>query len=112
MTTINKVKVELAKAKYVKYSEAKPGQTLVQGTFLGTKMVPNYDKDAEVPSHSFETDDGTVILNSASSLDRLLATVEPGSPLEITFLGKEKKKNKAGKSYSQNSFEVNLLVQE
>ncbi len=110
--TVVKQKVELPRATYVKYSEAKPGQTLVQGTFLGTRMVDNYDKDDKVPSHSFETDDGTVILNSASSLDRLLATVDAGTPLEITFLGKEKKKNKAGKSYSQNSFEVNVLVQE
>jgi hypothetical protein len=110
--TVIRQKVELPKAKYIKYSEAKVGQTLVLGTFLGTKMVPNFDKDAEVPSHTFETDEGTVILNSASSLDRLLTTVEPGTPLEITFLGKEKKKNKTGKSYSQNAFEVNILVEE
>ena len=110
--TVIKQKVELSKAKFVKYSEAKPGQTLVQGIFLGTKMVDNYDKDDKVPSHAFQTDEGTVILNSACSLNRLLNIVEPGTALEITYLGKEKKKNKAGKSYSQNAFEVNVLVSE
>lgn len=113
MTTIKK-KIELPKATYVKYSESKPGQTLVTGTFVGTTSVQKYNggPDEFVPSHVFATDKGDVILNSASSLDRLLAIVEPGTPLSVTFLGKEKKKSKEGKAYTQNMFEVNELYSE
>jgi len=117
--TVVKQKVELQKPTYVKYSEAKPGQTLVVGTFLGTKMVKPYkptNKDGsvnpDVPSHSFETDEGEVRLNSATSLNRLLAQIEPGTPVDITFLGKEKKKSKDGDVYSENTFEVSILVEQ
>lgn len=109
--TIVKQKVELPRANYVKYSEAKPGQTLVVGKFLGTKMVTKYNTTTgeTVPSHTFDADGEIIILNSAAGLDRLLATVEPGTLLDITFLGKESKVSKEGKKYKQNVFEVSVL---
>ena len=110
MTTITKVKVSTSKATYVKYSDAKPGDTLVIGTYIGTKMVPNFNKDGEVPSHQFETDAGLTILNSASELNKLLEQVEEGSEVDVTFLGTEKLKNKKGQPYKANKFEVNLLI--
>ena len=111
MTTI-KQKVSLGTGpKYVKYSEAKPGETLVVGTYKGTRMVPNFNKDGEVPSHTFETEEGTVVLNSASELNKLLATVEAGTEVDVTFLGTEKLKNKKGQPYKANKFEVSILVE-
>ena len=110
MTTIKR-KIELPKPTYVKYSELKPWQIAVQGTFIGTTEVNKYNgKPGEkVPCHVFDTDNGEVRLNSAKSLDRILETVDSGLPIRVTFLGKEKKKSKDGMNYTQNNFEVSEL---
>lgn len=110
MTTVKR-KLELPKPTYVKYSELKSGMIAVQGTFVGTTEVDKYNgKPGEkVPCHVFETDKGEVRLNSAKSLDRILETADPGMPLRVTFLGKEKKKSKEGMAYSQNNFQVDEL---
>jgi len=115
MTTVTKKKLVAADTvKYVKYSEAKPGQTLVVGKFLGTKQVKKFNgKEGEtVPLHTFNTDEGEIALNSASSLNRILDGVEPGTTLEVVFLGKESKQNKDGIKYRENTFEVNELTEE
>jgi hypothetical protein len=107
--TVIKTKVALPRPTYVKYSEAKQGQTLVVGTFLGSKLVPNFNKDGEVPAHQFETDEGLTILNSASDLNKQLEQVTEGQVVEVVFLGTEKLKNKKGQPYKANKFEVSIL---
>ena len=111
-TQFVKTKIETPKAKYIKYSEAKKGDILVVGEFLGTKEVDNYNKDGKVPSHSFKTDEGLVVLNSSKSLDRILAGLEAGLVLEVTFQGKTNKVSKDGKKYRQNEFEVSILEEQ
>lgn len=108
-----KIKTQLPKSvKYVKVSEAKPGDTLVLGSYIGAKQVDNYNKDGKVNLHSFETDDGVTNLNGSTLLDRLLAEHTPGDVIEVVFTGKENKTNKEGKKYKQNQFEVSKLVNE
>jgi len=123
MTELVKKKVELPASaiKYVKYSECKPGDTLVVGKYLESKMVPNFNKDGEVPLHLFEDfyTKGTLALNSSAELNRILenkhfdtskfADVKVGSWYEITYLGKEKGKTKDGKSYMSHTFQVDPL---
>ena len=109
MTKVIKRKIELPKRTFVKYSESKPGQTLVVGEFLGSQSVQNYQKTMEVPLHVFNTDSGEVCLNSSRELDNLLQQVEIGQIVDVTFLGKEKIKNKAGLTLTQNKFEVSIL---
>lgn len=110
--TVIKTKVVPPKPTYVKYSEAQPGQTLVLGTFEGSKLVPNFNRDGEVPAHYFNTDDGTVVLNSASDLNKQLQHVDEGDVVEIVFLGAEKLKNQKGQPYKLNKFEVSKLTKE
>jgi len=113
MTTLVKKKIGSGSVRYVKYSEAKPGDTLVVGTFQGTELVPSYDKKSEVPIHTFVTEDEEIVkLNSAGQLNKLLSMVQPGTTLEVTFLGKEKFKSKDGRTLYANQFEVNELVEE
>ena len=107
--TIIKKKVTASNIKFIKYSELKPGATAVLGEFMGSKMVPNYDGDAEVPSHRFKTDEGIVALNSAGQLDNLLTNVAIGDTVEILYLGKEPITLKNGKKVKVNQFEVNIL---
>lgn len=114
--TIVKQKVELPKPIYIGYKEAKPGQVLVSGTFVGTKMVKPYQPikadgtpAEDVPSHVFDTDTGDTRLNSATNLNRLLELIEPGTPLEVIYLGRTAKTSKDGMKYKQIDFEVNIL---
>jgi len=106
--TVIKRKIESTPLKYVKYSEAKQGDTLVIGDYLGSPMVDNYDKTDKVPQHQFNTDEGLVALNSAGQLNYLLKKVEVGQTVEIIFLGKEKTTIN-GKKVSVNNFEVSIL---
>lgn len=110
--TIIKKKVTSAPMKFVKYSELKPGATVVIGEYLGSPMVPNFDGDAEVPQHRFKTDDGLVALNSAGQLNNLLSNVSVGDTIEVIFLGKESVTLKGGKKVKINQFEVSILEQE
>jgi len=104
-----KIEVQSEKPTYVKYTEAKPGQTLVVGNLTEIRMVDNFNKDGKVPSFVFQTDTGTTILNSATDLNKQLEQVEIGSAVEVVFLGAEKLKNKKGQPYKLNKFEVSLL---
>lgn len=110
--TIVKRKVESAPIKYVTLSQQKPGDTLVVGEFIGTSKVPNFAKDGEVPLHKFQTDDGIVALNSAGQLDFLMSKIDPGSTVEVVFLGKETIVRKNGQKTKANQFEVSILEEE
>jgi hypothetical protein len=103
-----------ASVKYVKYSAAKPGETVALGVFKGTELVPAFDPTApHVPQHTIIDEDGTEVkLNSAGQLNHILKSVEPGTPIEVVYLGKEKIKSKTGRVVEANQFEVNELVDE
>lgn len=110
--TIVKRKVQSAPIKYVKYSEAKAGDTLVIGNYVGSPLVLNFNKDKEVPQHQFQDDEGnTVALNSAGQLDYLMKKVEIGSLVEVLFLGQEALTIK-GKKVKANQFEVSVLEED
>lgn len=107
--TVVKRKVQSAPIKYVKYSEAKPGDVLVLGNYVGSPMVLNFNKDKEVPQHQFQDEEGnTTALNSAGQLDYLMKKVEVGSVVEVVFLGQEALTIK-GKKVKANQFEVSIL---
>ena len=108
----NFVKKKLSgSVRYVKYSEAKPGDVLVIGTFQGTEQVPAYDpKQGLVPQHSFVDEDEQIVkLNSAGQLNYALKNATPGQMIEVIYLGKEKVKTKTGRLVEANQFEVNAL---
>lgn len=98
--------------KYVKYSEAKPGETVALGVFKGTDLVKAYDpKQPDVPQHTIIDEDGLELkLNSAGQLNHILRGVTPGTTIEVVYLGKEKIKSKTGRIVEANQFEVNELV--
>ncbi len=112
--TIVKKKLSASAVKYVKYSEAKPGDTLALGTFKGTELVKAYDpKQPDVPQHTIIDEDGNEVkLNSAGQLNYILRNVQPGTPIEVVYLGKEKIKSKTGRVVEANQFEVNELLEE
>lgn len=109
---LKKVKVGGA-IRYVKFSQAKPGDVLVLGMFEGTKQVPKYKgRDGEtVPQHNFKTEDGTIVaLGSAGQLNFLMRDISVGSLVEVVFLGKQEYKDRrTGKMETANQFEVNVF---
>jgi len=111
--TVIKKKLGSGLTKFVKYSSLNQGDLVVLGKFLGTDEVPRYKakpKDPLVPQHKFEDEEGNiVVLNSAAKLDKILSRVEPGTTLEVVFLGKEEYKDKTGQTLSSNTFEVSEL---
>ena len=112
MTTFVKQKVSIASnVRYVKYSEAKPGDVIAVGIFKGTEQVPSYDKSTTVPLHSIVSEDGEIIkLNSAGQLNKIFSLVQPETLVEVTFLGKEKFKSKDGRVLTANQFDVSQLT--
>ncbi len=112
--TVLKKKLGTGTVKYVKYSAARPGETLALGEFKGTKMVPAFDPTApNVPQHTVVDDEGNELkLGSAGQLNFILKNVEPGTNIEVIYLGKEKVKTKTGRTVEANQFEVNELLNE
>jgi len=111
--TLVKKPVGGSTVKYVKYSEAKPGDVIATGTFAGTSFVKAYDpKQPDVPQHTIIDESGISLkLNSAGQLNYLLKNVPEGSLIEVTYLGKEKIKGKNGKLVEANQFEVHELIE-
>lgn len=105
MTT--KTKIELpGKVTYVKMSEKKAGETLVIGSYLGAKQVPNFNNDGMQTLHSFSTEDSEVRMNGSRLLDTLLSQVQVGDVLEIIYTGKEPGVSRDGKKFKRNTFEI------
>jgi hypothetical protein len=96
--------------RYVKYADLSAGDTVVLGKYVARHMVPNFNRDGEVPQHVFDTEDGKVILNSSSRLDQALNMVDFDQYVDITYLGIEKAKNKKGQPYKMHTFDIHLLV--
>jgi hypothetical protein len=96
--TVIKKKIGGGSVRYVKYSEAKPGDVLAIGNFIGTELVKAYDpKQPDVPQHTILDEEGTSLkLNSAGQLNFLLKSVEAGTLIEV----------------EANQFEVSELVEE
>lgn len=97
-------------SRYVKYSQLKPGETIVIGEFKGTEMVKAFDpKQPDVPQHTVLDEEGVEIkLNSAGQLNHILKNVPVGTCIEIIYLGKEKIKVN-GRQVEANQFEVSEL---
>lgn len=114
MTVIKKKKLEATfDIKYIAYKELKAGDTVVVGQLTEISMVKNFDPSKpDVPRYVFETDEGTVCLNSASELDKILKSASIGDVLEIIFSGKKKCVTNAGVPYSKYVFDVLLLEEE
>lgn len=117
MTIIKKKLSSDPAIKYVKYKELKQGELVVVGALTEVKMVKpfapvNYkgEKNPDVPQYVFTTDEGTVVLNSSSELNKELVHATIGDILEITFLGKENRKTKQGVPYSCFMFDVQCLI--
>ncbi len=113
MTLIRK-KVGSGTVKFVKYSTASPGDVLATGIFQGSELVKAYDpKQPDVPQHTIVDEDENILkLNSAGQLNYLLKNVEPGTLIEVVYLGKEKIKGKNGRMVEANQFEVHELIEE
>jgi len=78
------MKKVFASRTYVKFSECKPGQVLVDGTYSKSEMG-NFDK----LNHIFKTSGGETVLNSSGKLDFLVGTyLTPGMTCRVVYLGK------------------------
>ena len=68
--------------KYIKYSEYKSGDVLVEGKYLGT--VPN-KYNADRPNFEFKTKDGVhVVLNTTGKLNYLIESyVKEGDDVQV-----------------------------
>jgi hypothetical protein len=91
--------------KYIKYSECKPGQVLIDGLiYVGTEKNKMFDNLL----HVFRDKSGSEIcLNGARSLDRTIASnFNTGDRAQIVYLGLEtiKSGSKAGKE--AHGFEI------
>lgn len=111
MTIIRQKAEKPGAIKFVKISEAKPGDVLVLGELVSTEQVPNFNKDGEVSLHKFNTDTGLVGLNGSKLLDGLLGQFEVGDTIEVVYLGKEPGVSKDGKKFKRNTFEVVKLTE-
>ena len=111
MTTL--VRKKIVAPKYVKYSQLKAGDLAAIGIFIGTEEVDNFTKTAKVPQHTIQDQETGAItkLPSAGQLNWALSNVEPGTLIEVIFLGKEKIKNKQGLTVDSNQFEINTFTE-
>jgi hypothetical protein len=79
----NYKKVGQGSISYVKYAESKPGQVLVEGTYITTR------DGTYGPQHHFRTDKGdTIVLNSSGKLNKMLTDfVAKGDQVRVTYSG-------------------------
>ena len=89
-----------------KYLEFKAEGQTVRAVYNGMQTITSKsgDDEKQIPAIVFQNKEG-VFLNSGASLVDQFASIPPGTPVEIKFVGKEKTKN----GYNVNKFEVRLL---
>jgi len=90
--------------KYYEFSEK--GQK-VRAIYNGLKHIitkKGEDERQTIPAIVFQNKDG-VFLNAGASLVEQLSNIPPGTPIEITYLGKEK----TNSGFNVNKFDVRLL---
>jgi len=95
-------KVGMGSFTYVKYKEAKPGDTLAVGYYLGTKQG-NYGLQ-----HLVRTDSGnTVVLNSSGQLNYLFENnIAKGDYVRVDYAGEEVLKKGKFKGKSVHTFDM------
>lgn len=89
--------------RFIKYSECKPGQVLVDGKFIRT------EEGRFGLNHIFQEGDGELVLNSSGHLNWLLETYGfEGAVCRVTYQGKEKltKGNMKGKEAHRFELEI------
>lgn len=78
------MKKVFASRTYIKFSDFKAGDTLVEGVFKASEMG-NFDK----LNHIFRTTAGETVLNATGKLDYLIEQfLTPGMRCKIVYLGK------------------------
>lgn len=88
-------------AAFLKPSEMKKGQT-IQGTFLGS-YTDQFDRLA----HRIQvSEDSVIIINGTGQLNALLAQVNPGTEVRITYKGKVQISSGKNRGKSAHTFEV------
>lgn len=81
-----------------------PGTQLV-GHYLGIKEGTFDDRPSI--AHMFKTEEGRVVRAYGSDLNRqLIGKGVEGVLLQVTYKGDVKEKNKAGKSYTKKTFDI------
>ena len=110
--TVVKKKIEGDKKniELIKLSEIKSGSLVVTGLYKGT--ITCKGENGEFLQHRFETEEGVIVGVSAGQLNFKLKDVDLDTLLEITYLGKEKFKNKEGKLVAGHNFDISELVEE
>lgn len=91
---------------YVKFSECKVGDVLVEGKYIGT-VANQFNKDK--PNYEFKPLNGeaNVVLNSAGKLVYLMDTyVQVGDLVQVTYKGKSKIDKGPMKGKEAHDFEV------
>ena len=114
MTLVKKPVAADNNYKYIKYKEALPGSVLACGVYEGFDMKKNFDPSKpDVPSFKIKQEDGTtVVLNSATNLNKLLQPLTIGTLLEVVFKGPRKAKSKAGLPFTVLDFDVSEFIDE
>lgn len=89
-----------------KYYEFKEAGQLVRAVYNGMQTITSKQNNEEkqIPAIVFQNKEG-VFLNSGASLVDQFASIPPGTPVEIKYMGKEKTKS----GNQVNKFEVRLL---
>lgn len=89
-----------------KYYEFKDAGQVVRAVYNGMQTITSKknDEEKQVPAIVFQNKEG-VFLNSGASLVDQFASIPPGTPVEIKYMGKEKTKS----GNQVNKFEVRLL---
>lgn len=100
------VKKEVGSGDYLpspKLAETKADTVLVTGIYQGTKTVQG--KEGPFIVHEFDVE-GKIMSLSSGQLNYKLKSVEPGTLVEVTFLGKKKVTLANGKTVNANQFHV------
>ena len=97
---------------YIKLSEKKAGDVLVEGKFVGT--IPN-KFNADKPNFEFKPSDGSanVVLNSAGKLSYLMDSfVQPGDEVQVIYKGKSTIDKGVMKGKEAHDFDVLVAERE
>ncbi len=85
--------------------QLKKGMRIV-GTYAGSLKTKTYG----TVYHKIRTEEGLVAVNGAAKLSKSLEPAKEGARVEITYLGKEAYKDKAGQAKSAHDFLVAVEI--
>ena len=89
MATFKRIELGSGSINYIKLATKKKGDLLVESaTYLGISKVPNFNNTGMVDLHKFKDQEEKVHgINGTSILNRRLEGIQPGSILDLEFLG-------------------------